>query len=114
MALTSITITATETAPSGGEATGTITATLSEQIQNATTTIEPEPILGELVGGKLLNQAHKAFTLYANDDAATSPAGTYYSFVVQVAGAPVREFTAIIKHTAAEGKVDITELETPI
>jgi hypothetical protein len=115
MSLTSITITGTFTRENGEGAQGTVTATLSQTIQNGTTVIEPTPVVGELSStGKLLNQAGAAFTLYANDDAATSPQGTSYSFLIEVDNAPVREFRAVVKHSAAEGKVDITELESLI
>jgi hypothetical protein len=114
MALTPVIITGTFTREDGSAATGTVTATLNEQIQNGTTVIEPTPILGELVAGKLLNQAKTAFTVDANDDAVTVPPGSYYSFLIQLDNAPVREFNAVVKHTATLGTVDMTELETPI
>lgn len=112
MSFTTITITATETRPNGEPAQGTITATLSEPVTNGTTTIDPTPILGELNGeGKLKDQAGEAFTLVANDDTGTTPAGSEYSFLVEIADAPVRSFSAVVKHAATEGKVDLSELE---
>ena len=115
MALTQITITGTFTRANGEAAQGTVTATLSQTIQNATTVIEPTPVVGQISpAGKLLNQANDAFVLYANDDAATEPQGSTYAFLIETDNAPVREFTATIKHTATEGKVDISELEPTV
>jgi hypothetical protein len=112
LSLTTITITGTFTRPNGDPDQGTITATLSEVIQNGTTIIEPTPILGTLNSeGKLVNEALGAFTLYANDDAATTPAGSEDTFVLQLDNAPVRSFSAVVPHTAVEGKIDLSVLE---
>lgn len=93
-------------------ATGTITATLSGKITNGELTIEPTPILGELNNeGKLIAQSGGPFELAANDDPATLPVGTTYSFVVKLDNAPVREFDATVKHAAVKGEVTLTELE---
>jgi hypothetical protein len=112
MALTQITITGSFNRPSGEASQGTITATLSETIQNGTQVVDPTPVVGELSpAGKLQNQNKEAFKLYANDDTATEPQGTSYSFLIQLDNSPPRQFSAIVKHTASEGKVDISELE---
>jgi hypothetical protein len=112
MALTTITITGTFTRPNGEPDQGTITATLSEVIQNGTTIIEPTPILGTLnTEGKLVNESLLPFTLVANNDTATEPAGSTYNFLVQLDNAPVRSFSAVVPHTAVEGKIDLSVLD---
>jgi hypothetical protein len=111
VSFTQVTITGTEERPSDEPASGTVTATLSEQIQNGTEIIEPTPVVGELVEGVLLDQAGEPFTLAANDDTGTTPTGSEYEFVLELDNAPVREFRAAVPHTAPEGKIDLTTLE---
>jgi len=112
VSFTTITITTTEIRPNGEPAQGTVTATLSEPITNGTTTIDPTPILAELNGeGKLKAQSGEAFTLVANDDTGTTPEGSEYTFLIEIADAPVRSFKAIVPHTATEGKITLAELE---
>jgi lysophospholipase L1-like esterase len=111
MSFTQIAITASINRPNGESASGTVTATLSEPISNGTEIIEPTPVVGELVEGQLLNQAGEPFTLAANNDLGTEPSGSQYRFVLALDSAPIREFTAVVPHTAPEGKVDITALE---
>jgi hypothetical protein len=111
MSFTQVTITGTEERPNNEPASGTVTATLSEQIQNGTEIIEPTPVVGELVEGVLLNQAGEPFTLVPNDDVGTTPTGSEYQFVLELDNAPLREFTAVVPHTAVEGKIDLTTLE---
>lgn len=112
MSFTSITITGSFERPNGEPAQGTITATLSETVQNGTESIDPTPILGTLNGeGKLVNQALLPFTLVANNDTGTEPAGSMYTFVIELDSAPVRSFSAVVPHTASEGKIDLSVLD---
>lgn len=112
MSLTTITITTTEKRANGEAAQGTITATLSETIHNGSEAIDPTPIVGELNSeGKLKSQSGTPFTLIANDDTATTPAGSTYTFLIELDNAPVRSFAAVVKHTSADGTVTIGELE---
>lgn len=112
MSLTTVTITGTFENEDGTPAQGSVTAVLSEQIQNGTLIVEPVPILGRLnAEGKLVNQAGAAFTLVANDDTGTEPKGSRYQFTVTLSNAPVRTFDAVVSHLAAGGKVDLSELE---
>lgn len=111
MTLSLITITATFNVPGGGDPlTGKVTATLSEAIQNGTTIIEPEPIVGVLndAGQLVANDGESPYRLYANDDAATIPAGSRYSFLVEIESAPVREFQAVVGHITSP--IDLTAL----
>lgn len=112
MTLTLITITGTFVQPDGTDPlTGKVTATLSEAIQNGTTTIEPQPRVGVLnSAGQLVNEAGTAFQLYANDDAATVPPGSTYEFVVEIENAPLRDGSVTVPHTAAAGTIDLTVL----
>jgi hypothetical protein len=112
VSFTTVTITSAETRPNGEAAQGTIAATLSEPITNGATTIDPTSILGELNSeGKLKAQSGAAFTLVANDDTGTTPEGSEYTFLIEIADAPVRSFKAIVPHTATEGKITLAELE---
>lgn len=108
---TPITITMTDTRADQTPAQGTITATLSETIQNSGTVIDPSPVVGTLnTQGQLKNSSGQPFILVANDDPGTLPAGTVYRFVLQLDGAPVDQFEAIIPHTAAAGTIDLSTL----
>ena len=112
MAFTAITITGTFVRPDGLPDQGTITATLSEPMTNSGETVEVEPILGMLNSeGELVAQSGEPFELFANDDVGTKPPGAEYAFVLQLDNAPVRAFSAAVPHAAAEGKIDLIELE---
>ena len=111
MAFTLITITAAFTRPDGTPGQGTVTATLSEPMQNGSAVIEPTPIVGVLSqAGSLVNLSGLAFVLEANDDTATTPAGSEYSFLIEVDSAPVSEFSAVVPHAAAAGTIDLSVL----
>jgi hypothetical protein len=113
MAFTQITLTATFTRPDGSAAQGKVTATLSQAIQNGTAILDPTPVVGILnAAGALQNSSGvRPFTLEANDDPATLPQGSTYAFVVELDSAPVREFEAIVPHTASAGTIDLSALE---
>lgn len=112
MAFTLITITANEVRPDGTVPIGTVTATLSQALTNGTQLIEPTPVVGDLnASGHLVNQSGLAFALEANDDTATTPAGSSYQFLIELDNAPVREFSAVVPHAAAAGTIDLSVLE---
>lgn len=112
MAFTQVTITETFTRADGSAAEGTVTATLSEPIQNGGAMIEPAPIVGTLnVQGQLVAQDLAPFTLAAVDDTGTLPTGATYTFLVEVDSAPVREFTAVLSHLVAGQTVTLAALE---
>lgn len=108
--LTTVIVTGTFERPDGTPAEGSVIATLTAPIKNGTTSVVPTPEVGIIQAGKLLAQSLGAFSLIANDDVGTEPAGTEYVFVIELDGAPVREFFAVVPHTA--GTVDITALES--
>ncbi len=113
MSFTLITVTGTFTRPDGSTPTyGTVTATLSHRIQNGTSIAEPSPIVGALnQAGQLVAQSLQPFELIANDDPATAPAGSFYTFVVELDGCPVETFDAVIPHTAPSSTLDFSTLE---
>jgi hypothetical protein len=89
MTLTTVTITGTFERENSQPSQGTITARLNHPLTNATENIENTPILGELnAEGKLVAQSGEPFTLVANDDSGTEPAGTVYQFALLIDTAP--------------------------
>ena len=111
MAFTLVTITGDFVKPDGTPGQGTVTATLSEQMQNGAAVIEPTPVVGVLrQAGSLVNLSGLAFILEANDDPATTPVGSEYVFLIEVDSAPVSEFSAVVPHAAAAGTIDLSVL----
>lgn len=111
MAFTNITITATEERPDGTPAQGSVTVTLSERITNSGVSVDPTPITGTLnTSGQLVNSSGHPFVVVANDDTGTTPAGSFYSFVVEFDNAPLDQFDAVVSHTAGGGTVDLSAL----
>ncbi len=111
MASTLVTVTGTWNDPGGSDPkTGKVTATLNEAIQNGTIVIEADPVVGYLndAGQLVADDGESPFKLYANDDTATSPPGSFYSFLVEIDNAPVREFAAVVSHVTSP--IDITAL----
>lgn len=112
MAFTLITITADEVEPNQQNASGTLTAALSEAISNGVQVAEPEPVSGIITNGQLYDSSGvQPFKLVANNDPATTPQGSTYSFVVQVGSAPVREFTAVVPYNATGATIDLSALD---
>ncbi len=102
MAFTLVTITADELRPDGQPASGTLIATLSEQLVNGAEIVEPTPITGILQAGALTDDsATLPFQLEAVDDVGTSPTGAVYVFVLELDNAPLVTFTAAVSHTAS-------------
>ena len=111
MTLTAITVTGTFTRPDGTAMTGTGTATLSHRLVNGTTVIEPTPIPFMLSStGTVVNLSGLPLVLDANDDAATAPVGSFYTFTLTLDDAPLDPFDVFIPHTAAGGTVDLSTL----
>lgn len=100
---TPITVTGTYEDANGKALTGTVTATPSSTIQNENKTVSPVAVKAKIVAGVLTG-----FVLKANDDSGTLPRGSSYTFKVQVAGSPLLEFKAIVKHEPST--IDISEL----
>ena len=120
MSFTAVTITGSFERADGTPEQGQITATCSHALRNGVESIEPDPIVGRLDDeGKLVNESNGAFSLVANDDPATVPEGSWYSFVLELDSAPVRGFSAPVPHVGngaepeegANPTIDLAELE---
>lgn len=117
MALTAIIITGSgfefERAD-GSPAQGSVSATLSETMQNGTVVVDPSPITGMFAAAGLKDQSGELpFTLLATDDpGTTTQSGTpaFYRFVIALDSALVQEFSAVVSHLAAGGTVDLSAL----
>lgn len=115
MAFTLITITGGPfTRPDGQPASGRVTALLSARMVNGATPVEPTPIYGILNGAGMLKDSSglSPWTVEANDDPGTSPSSptAHYEFTIELDGAPLDTFTAIVPHTAVGGTVDLSAL----
>jgi hypothetical protein len=109
---TMVTITGTFERADGSPAQGRVTCSCSHALSNGTESIEADPIVGHLDDeGKLVSESDGPFVLAANDDADTSPIGSWYAFVLEVDSAPVRSFVARVPAAAVGGTIDLTELE---
>lgn len=111
MAFTTITVTSDVDNPDLSDASGTVCATLSGPMLNSGVQIDAQPICGVIQNGELLTQGLQPFELAANDDTATTPEGTHYTFGITVDGAPYGEFDAVVSHTASGGTVTLAQLE---
>lgn len=111
MTFTLITITADELRPDLDAATGTVTATLSEQIQNGTEIVDPTPITGILAPGGLFDDSGiQPFKLAPNDTPGTSPMGSTYELVIESDSAPLRSGTVNVPYNAAGLTIDLSVL----
>ena len=109
MTLSQIVITGTFLAPDGSPASGTVCATLSDEIVNGVDVIAPSPICGVLNStGQLVTQGGLPFKLYANDDPASLPPGSTYSFVFQIPD--LTAFSAVVPHGAPGATIDLSAL----
>ena len=108
VSFTLIEITATFETPEGEPAQGTVTATLLHRLTNGDTQINPTPVLGELIEGKLKLQDGEPFILPATDDTGTSPTGVGYYWSISLDNAPLESFEAPLPH--AGSPVDLSTL----
>lgn len=114
MSLTTITVTGAFTRPDGTPAQGSVTATLSAPLTNGTAEVEANPVVGSLNAlGQLVASTGLPFTLVANDDPATVPVGSHYTFLLDLDSQPLREFEAVISHSAPGATVDLSTLAPP-
>lgn len=105
MAFTTVTVTGHFESAGGAAATGTVEFVLSCPIGNAGIILEPVTITAALdATGKI------SVELQANDDTATSPAGSTYTVTERITTAPVREYSIVVPHTAPTGTVDLSTL----
>lgn len=106
MSLTTITITGTFDGDSGQ-----VVLTRSGVMENGTETIEPVPVLGYVLGGTLYAQdSQSPFTYEADNDPASEPPGLHTTISIQIDGAPLDEFDAVVPYDAAAGTIDINAL----
>lgn len=105
MGITSITLTGTFANADTTAASGTVSLTLNEPIANSTVIYHTQPQICTLNGDGEISQV-----LVANDDTATTPTGSFYTVVEDIDGAPNREYTVVIPHTAPGGTVDLSTL----
>ncbi len=113
VSFTPITITGDFTRPDQDVPQGTVTMTLSCRLVNGTEVAVPTPIVGVVntaTVGLLLAPSLKPLMVLANNDAATEPAGSTYSFVIELDNAPLVEFDAVVPATAPGATIDITAL----
>lgn len=104
MAFTPVEVTGTFKGANKEALAGRISATLSTPIQNADVSISPTKIVSNLVGGVL------SMNLVANNDPATLPVGSFYTFRIELQRTESREFKALVEYNVPEGKVDISKL----
>lgn len=104
MAFTNIEITGTFKGANKEGLNGRVIATLSTPIQNTDVSITPTRIVGAVTNGTL------SMTLVANNDPATLPVGSFYTFRIELQRSEAREFKALVEYNVAEGKVDISKL----
>lgn len=106
--LTSITVTETfiPDQPGGGTVTGYVTFTLNERIHDAAgNEVEPQPITAALTAGAISVQ------LYANDDAAAVPQGSFYTVNFFLAGVGQRPpIQVVVPHAAPSGTCTLASL----
>jgi hypothetical protein len=112
MSFTSITVTGTFLREDGTPSQGTVTAALSCAVQNGVDRVEPNPVAGVLnAAGDLVALSLQPFVLVANDDTGTQPANSCYTFALQIDGAPLDTFDAVVPSASPGQTVDITALE---
>ena len=104
MAFTAITVTGTFEAASGAAASGTLTFTLTEAMENGNVVVSPAPIVVALD-----SSGHFSTNLFANDDMGTVPAGVQYGVTEQIAGAEPRDYFITVP-SGLGGTVDISTL----
>jgi hypothetical protein len=69
------------------------------------------PVCGVILNGSLYAQdGQSAFTYPADNDVATSPVGRYTTFQIQIDGAPLDEFSAVVPYAASAGTIDLETL----
>lgn len=96
--------------PDGAMPAGTVQFTPSAPTVNGTQEVSGSPVSGQLVNGALLAQTGYDLQIFANDDEATIPAGTFYTVSVRISGAPIVEFEVVVSEssTAVDAGAQIT------
>lgn len=104
MAFTAVAVTGTFQGESGAAASGTLTFTLTQAMENSNVVIPPNPITVTLDG-----TGHFSQTLFANDDAGTAPQGVSYGVTEQITNAQPRDYFIIVP-SGLGASVDISTL----
>lgn len=107
MAFTSRTVTATYLKPDSSAEVGTVSLELNESITDGTSAIPCIPATETLDAN-----GTATWTVVANDDSTTVPAGSYYLVVERLEGATVHTWTAVIPHVGAPATFDLLTLRT--
>ena len=105
MAATIITVTGTYLNPDGTACSGTVTFTLNEPIANGNVIYHVQPQVVTLTGNGTISQK-----LVANDDAGTTPTGSFYTVNEDLSSAPQREYVATVPAASPGGTVDLSTL----
>lgn len=104
MAFTTRTVVATYLTYGGNPCTGQVTATLSQAMSNGGSGVAVTPIVA------VLDETGTAtWTLAANDDPSTEPAGAYYNFEERIQGSAVQMRRAVIP-SAGTGNVELLQI----
>lgn len=110
MAFTSVTLTGTvEASPGVGVSGAIVTATLSSEISDGSTIIEPRAVSAQCDSSGNLPTSGATLTVPANDDSSTIPSGTFYSISISGPGIPTDSFKVIVPHASAPS-VDLFSL----
>jgi hypothetical protein len=97
MTATPISVQGTFVNPNGYPAVGTVSFQLSAPISNGGTNVSDAVVSGVLDNsGRLLAQSYWPLEVAANDDAATTPAGTIYTITQRLSGQALVEFRAVV------------------
>ncbi len=89
----------------GSPSSGTFSATPNSTVTNGETEYPATPVVGELnPAGQIVAQSQEAFVIDATDDEGTEPEGSSYTFILELDGTSLREFSAAVPaaSTAAE------------
>ncbi|MGO9956747.1 MAG: hypothetical protein ACLP50_12300 [Solirubrobacteraceae bacterium] len=111
MAFTLITITASDEQPDGRAASGTLTMTLTEQIQNGTQEAVATPIAASIAGTVVTDTSTGLpLAVIANNDPATVPQGSQYQVVLNMDSAPLRSGLVTVPYSAVGQTIDLSAL----
>lgn len=105
MTATVITVTGQFQNQDGTAAAGTLQFQLTAPISNGGVTVYPVPISVTLNGSGTFS-----VPLPANDDTATTPAGSMYTVIERITSTSNREYTIVVPHAASGGTVTLASL----
>lgn len=103
MSFTSVTVVGTFHDQTGSPASGTLTFTLTQPMQNGDVIVDPQPVVVTLD-----SSGHFSTVLLANDDSATTPVSVQYGVTETLAGAQPRDYFVVVSQ--ATSPVDLSTL----